>query len=151
MNRKNAWPLSSDSSWERIARNTDYVNQFLPSKGKKNSKNHCLCWRMLELSGTTIVSPQGFFPLSLAPEGWRTREWKHSQSCTQQKYLYSSRTKITCVRFDISYMIQLYIREAQMYMDLQHSSWAANLLSLLFQRMSTSWPVLRSFLQDSWC
>lgn len=116
MNRNNAWPLSSDLSCGRIAKNTDYVNQFLPSKVRKNSKNHCILWWMLELSGTTIVSPRGFFPLSLAPKGWRTQEWKHSQSSRRKTYLYNLGTKVTCVStHNPVYDPTLHKRDAQMY------------------------------------
>jgi hypothetical protein len=93
-----------------------------PSKVTKNLKNHCR-WitifllskatkpeepfrilMMLELSGTTIVSPRGFFPLSLAPKRLRTREWRHSQSCRRQMYLCNLETKVTCVRSDSSHI-----------------------------------------------
>lgn len=113
----------------RIAKNTDYVNQCSPSKAIKNLKNHCK-WitifllskatkleesfcilLMLELSGMTIVSPRGFFPLSLAPRRLWTRELRHSQSCRRQTYLYNLETKVTCVRSDSSYMILLYTRD----------------------------------------
>jgi hypothetical protein len=53
------------------------------------------------ISETTIGSPLASCPLSLAPKGPRTREWRRSQSCRTGKCLLNLQKKVTCIRYHL--------------------------------------------------